>query len=35
MTKIGHVETVTTNREVVANHLDVGIFYYILSSRGK
>ena len=33
MTKIGHDETVTTNREIVANHLDVSIFYHILSSR--
>ena len=33
MTKIGHDEAVTTNREIVANHLDVSIFHHILSSR--
>ena len=26
MTKIGHIETVTINREIIANHLDVSIF---------
>ena len=33
MTKIGHDEAVTTNREIVANHLNVSIFHHILSSR--
>ena len=33
MTKIGHDETVTTNCEIVANHLSVSIFNHILSSR--
>ncbi len=33
MTKIGHNETVTTNREIVANHLNVRIFGHILSGR--
>lgn len=33
MTKIGHDETVTTNRKIVANHLNVSIFHHILSSR--
>ncbi len=33
MTKIGHDETVTLNREVKANHLYVSIFHHILSSR--
>ena len=32
LTKIGHDETVTTNREIVANHLNVSIFHHILSS---
>ena len=32
MTEIGLVETVTTNREIVANHLVVGIFTHNLSS---
>ena len=34
MTKIEHDETVTINREIIANHLNVSIFYHILSSRG-
>lgn len=33
MTKIEHIETVTTNREIVANHLNVSIFNHILSGR--
>ena len=33
MTKIGHDETVTINHEIIANHLNVSIFYHILSSR--
>ena len=33
MTKIGHIETVTLNREIRANHLGVSIFNHILSSR--
>ena len=32
MTKIGHDEAVTINREIIANHLNVSIFHYILSS---
>ena len=32
MTKIGHYETVTINRKIIANHLNVSIFYHILSS---
>ena len=33
MTKIGHDEAVTINREIIANHLNVSIFHHILSSR--
>lgn len=33
MTKIGHGEAVTINREIIANHLNVSIFHHILSSR--
>ena len=32
MTKIEHDETVTINREIIANHLNVSIFNHILSS---
>jgi len=35
MTKIGHDETVTINREIIANHLNVSIFHHILSGRGQ
>ena len=35
MTKIGHDETVTINREIIANHLNVGIFRHILSSSQR
>ena len=35
MTKIGHDEAVTINREIIANHLNVSIFKHILSSSKK
>ena len=31
----GYDEQGTTNREVVAKHLDMGMFVHVLSSRGK
>ncbi len=35
MTKTGHDEAVTINREIIANHLNVSIFNHILSSRKR
>ena len=31
----GYDEQGTTNREIVAKHLDVGIFVHVLSSRAQ